>query len=383
MQLSKSSGQLAFVDLPMFLRFDAEETARPPADQANIVVPIDRPLVQRGGGVRFEGVGKTFTTPAGILRALEGVGFDVAPGEIFGVIGRSGAGKSTLIRLINGLERPSEGRVLVDGVDISWLDASGLRKVRRKIGMIFQHFNLMASRTVEDNVALPLRLAGVRKRAALARAAELLDLVGLQGRAKTYPSRLSGGQKQRVGIARALVSNPDILLCDEATSALDPETTRSILALLKDINQRLGITIVLITHEMDVIRDICDRVAVIEKGRIAEIGPVWQVFGDPQSEAARALLRQQIADASEAVAAARPDEVLFEVEFTGAEPQAPDLFTLAAALGRSSQLVNGGIERIQGRAQGRLTIAVTADPSFDRDAALARLQTIAPKSRRL
>ncbi len=380
--MSKTTRQLAFVDLPMALRFDAEERALSSADYAYTGAPVDGLLAQRGGEVRFEGVGKTFTTPTGTLQALEGVAFDVAPGEIFGVIGRSGAGKSTLIRLSNGLERPSEGRVLVDGIDIAGLDASGLRKVRRKIGMIFQHFNLMASRTVEDNVALPLRLAGVSRRAALARAADLLDLVGLQGRAKAYPNRLSGGQKQRVGIARALVSNPDILLCDEATSALDPETTRSILALLKDINRRLGITIVLITHEMEVIREICDRVAVIEKGRIAEIGPVWRVFGDPQSEAARALLRHQNGSEARDTEAAATD-ALFEVEFTGAEPNAPDLFAISQALGPGSRLVDGGIERIQGRSQGRLKIAVAANPSFDADAALARLQSVAPKSRRL
>jgi D-methionine transport system ATP-binding protein len=210
----------------------------------------------------------------------------------------------------------------------------------------------------------------------------MLELVGLSDRAKSYPSRLSGGQKQRIGIARALVSNPDILLCDEATSALDPETTRSILGLLKDINRRLGITIVLITHEMEVIREICDRVAVIEKGRIAEIGPVWQVFGDPRSEAARALLHQR-GRLDEADIAVSVLDALFEIEFTGAEPQAPDLFAIAAALGPGAKLLQGGVDRIQGRAQGRLLIALPADGSVDADAALTRLRQIAPRARQL
>ena len=211
-------------------------------------------------------------------------------GEILGIIGRSGAGKSTLIRCLNGLERPDSGEVFIEGREISRLGERELQPLRRRIGMIFQHFNLLSAKTVEDNVALPLKIEGRPKAERLARAAELLDLVGLSEKAKAYPSSLSGGQKQRVGIARALAARPALLLSDEATSALDPETTRSILALLKDINRQLGLTILLITHEMEVIRSIADRVAVIDAGRIVEQGPVWSVFAEPRSEITRSLL---------------------------------------------------------------------------------------------
>ena len=202
-------------------------------------------------------------------------------GEIFGIIGRSGAGKSTLLRTINMLERPGAGRVLIDGADVGQLDEDGLVALRRRIGMIFQHFNLLSAKTVAENVALPLRVAGVKPAAARVRVDALLDLVGLRDKADAYPAKLSGGQKQRVGIARALVHEPRILLCDEATSALDPETTQSILALLRDINRKLGLTVVLITHDMAVIREICHQVLVLDGGRKVEQGEVWRVFGDP------------------------------------------------------------------------------------------------------
>ena len=235
----------------------------------------------------------------GATPALDGVSLTVRKGEILGIIGRSGAGKSTLIRCLNGLERPDSGEVFIEGRDISRLGERELQPLRRRIGMIFQHFNLLSAKTVEDNVALPLKIEGRPKAERLKRAAELLDLVGLSEKAKAYPASLSGGQKQRVGIARALAARPALLLSDEATSALDPETTRSILALLKDINRRLGLTILLITHEMEVIRSIADRVAVIDAGRIVEEGPVWSVFADPQSEITQSLLggiRPQLPD---------------------------------------------------------------------------------------
>ena len=198
----------------------------------------------------FDGLQKRYQSPQGAVAALSDVSFSVARGEVFGIIGRSGAGKSTLLRSINMLERPSAGRVLVDGVDVGQLDEDALVGLRRRIGMIFQHFNLLSAKTVAENVALPLRVAGVKPAAARARVEALLDMVGLRDKADVYPSKLSGGQKQRVGIARALVHEPEILLCDEATSALDPETTQSILALLQDINRKLGLTVVLITHDM-------------------------------------------------------------------------------------------------------------------------------------
>ena len=205
--------------------------------------------------------------------AVDGVSLTVRKGEILGIIGRSGAGKSTLIRCLNGLERPDSGQIFVEGREITGLSERDLQPLRRRIGMIFQHFNLLSAKSVEDNVALPLKIEGRPKAERLKRAAELLELVGLADKAKAYPASLSGGQKQRVGIARALAARPALLLSDEATSALDPETTRSILALLKDINQKLGLTILLITHEMEVIRTIADRVAVIDAGRIVEEGP--------------------------------------------------------------------------------------------------------------
>ena len=249
--------------------------------------------------------------------------------------------------------------MLVDGHDVAALDEAGLIALRRRIGMIFQHFNLLAAKTVFDNVALPLRIAGWKEGEVNARVTELLQLVGLQGKHLAYPGRLSGGQKQRVGIARALVHRPEILLCDEATSALDPETTQSILALLQDINRRLGLTVVLITHEMGVIREICDQVLVLEKGRIAETGPVWRVFGEPAHAATRALLRPlehglpQDVHHDLAADGAR----VIELRYTGAGGLEPDLARIAAALGGPVRLLHGGVDRIQGHAHGRLLLS--------------------------
>jgi len=222
--------------------------------------------------------------------AIDDIAFTLGRGEVLGIIGRSGAGKSTLIRCLNGLEQPDSGKVEIDGRTISALSERELQVERRRIGMIFQHFNLLSSRTVLDNVALPLKLAGLSKRERRGRAAALLERVGLAGKEKEYPAQLSGGQKQRVGIARALASDPVLLLCDEATSALDPETTVSILALLRDINREFGLTIVIITHEMNVARRIADHVLVLAKGRVVEQGPVRQVLTHPQAEETRLLL---------------------------------------------------------------------------------------------
>ncbi|HIV03374.1 MAG TPA: ATP-binding cassette domain-containing protein [Candidatus Aphodoplasma excrementigallinarum] len=240
--------------------------------------------------IRFRGLGKTFHTKNGEVTALRGIEFDIHAGEIFGIIGMSGAGKSTLVRCINFLERPTEGTVIFDGKDMGSLRPKELRQTRRSMGMIFQQFNLLMQKTAFDNVCFPMQIAGVPKAEAHARAAELLRVVGLEERAQSYPAQLSGGQKQRVAIARALATNPKVLLCDEATSALDPTTTTSILALLKDINQRMGITIVVITHEMSVVEEICSRVAIIDDSRIAEIGKIEDIFASPKSEAARRLV---------------------------------------------------------------------------------------------
>ncbi|MDX3884630.1 MAG: ATP-binding cassette domain-containing protein [Sphingomonas sp.] len=237
--------------------------------------------------IRLENVSKRFGDGTAALSAID---LEIPRGAIFGIIGRSGAGKSTLLRLINGLEHPSEGNVLVDGALVSRLSESGLRKLRRRIGMIFQSFGLLANRTIAANVALPLELDGVARSDREARVAELLERVGIADKASSYPAELSGGQRQRVGIARALATRPEILLCDEATSALDPETTRSVLALLADLSREMGLTIVLITHEMEVIRAICSHVAVLDHGHLVEVGPVEMVFTASTRQATLALL---------------------------------------------------------------------------------------------
>lgn len=243
--------------------------------------------------INLKGITKVYGKGSNAATALSGLNLSIEKGEIFGVIGHSGAGKSTLIRCINLLERPTEGEVWVDGVELTSLNQGQLQEQRRKIGMIFQHFNLLSSATVYDNIAFPLRLAGTSRTAIDTKVKDLLALVGLEEHKGKYPSQLSGGQKQRVGIARALASDPDVLLCDEATSALDPQTTDSILKLLLDINKRFHLTIVLITHEMHVIQSICDRVAVIHGGGIVEQGKVTEVFLKPQHEVTRDFIRSE------------------------------------------------------------------------------------------
>ena len=233
---------------------------------------------------------KTFSTKSGTVEAVHDISFEVQKGDIFGIIGLSGAGKSTLVRCLNLLEKPTSGSVLINGKDLTRLSERDLRRERQKIGMIFQHFNLLMQRNVVDNVCFPLEIAGVSKKEARKRAMELLETVGLSDKAKAYPAQLSGGQKQRVAIARVLAANPQILLCDEATSALDPQTTQSILRLLKNINQQFGITIVVITHEMDVIQEICHHVLVLDHGRLAESGTVEELFRAPKTDAARKLI---------------------------------------------------------------------------------------------
>ena len=246
--------------------------------------------------IRFEHVSKTFQTKNGPFDALKDVSFEIEKGDIYGVIGYSGAGKSTLIRMVNALETPTSGNVWVEGKDIGTLNQKELRNLRKGIGMIFQQFNLLESKTIYDNVAIALKLNGVPKKDIEKRVTELLDFVELSDKKYSYPGQLSGGQKQRVGIARALANNPSILLCDEATSALDPKTTDSILELLKKINEMLHITIVIITHEMNVIQKICNKVAVMDYGQVVETGSVIQVFSDPQSDIARRFVGNLIRD---------------------------------------------------------------------------------------
>lgn len=246
--------------------------------------------------IRFEHVSKTFQTKNGPFDALKDVSFEIEKGDIYGVIGYSGAGKSTLIRMVNALETPTSGNVWVEGKDIGTLNQKELRNLRKGIGMIFQQFNLLESKTIYDNVAIALKLNGVSKKDIEKRVTELLDFVELSDKKYSYPGQLSGGQKQRVGIARALANNPSILLCDEATSALDPKTTDSILELLKKINEMLHITIVIITHEMNVIQKICNKVAVMDYGQVVETGSVIQVFSDPRSDIARRFVGNLIRD---------------------------------------------------------------------------------------
>ncbi|MBD8623909.1 methionine ABC transporter ATP-binding protein [Pseudomonas sp. CFBP 13727] len=328
--------------------------------------------------VRFIGVGKTYEGAQGPVQALQGIDLTIERGEVFGIIGRSGAGKSSLIRTINRLEQPSSGRVLIDQVDIGEFDEDRLVALRRRIGMIFQHFNLMSAKTVWQNVELPLKVAGVPQAERWRKVGELLELVGLQGKRDAYPAQLSGGQKQRVGIARALVHDPQILLCDEATSALDPETTESILALLRDINQRLGLTVILITHEMAVIRAICDRVVVLEGGQVVEQGPVWQVFGNPQHEVSRTLLAplqhglpEELRARLRSTPATPGAALVLRLRVTGAQAGEADLSSLFNLLGGQVSLLQGGIERIQGRALGNLVVAVSNSP-HDREHLLQR-----------
>jgi D-methionine transport system ATP-binding protein len=319
--------------------------------------------------VRFLNLGKTYDGQQGPVAALQNIDLDIQRGEVFGIIGRSGAGKSSLIRTINRLEQPSSGRVLIDQVDIGDFNEDALVDLRRRIGMIFQHFNLMSAKTVWQNVELPLKVAGVPKDQRQRKVAELLELVGLQDKHAAYPAQLSGGQKQRVGIARALVHDPAILLCDEATSALDPETTQSILGLLREINRRLGLTIILITHEMAVIREICDRVVVLEQGRVVEQGPVWQVFGDPQHEVSKTLLAPLQhglpEDLQQRIHAQPPQPdaaVVLDLHFSGVDNHEPDLSALFSAFGGKVSLLHGGVERIQGRALGHLVLSIAHSP---------------------
>ena len=240
--------------------------------------------------ILIQDVSKTFETKDGSVQALNHVSLSIESGDIYGIIGMSGAGKSTLVRCMNFLEVPSEGKVLIDGKSLSEFSPKELRKEREKIGMIFQHFNLLMQKNVLENVCFPLYIQGKKKAEARAKALELLEIVGLADRAKAYPAQLSGGQKQRVAIARALASAPQILLCDEATSALDPQTTSSILELLQDINQKFGITIVIITHQMSVVREICTHVAIMKDGEVKEQGLVEEIFSHPKSQVAKELI---------------------------------------------------------------------------------------------
>ncbi|MFS7195366.1 methionine ABC transporter ATP-binding protein [Rahnella inusitata] len=324
--------------------------------------------------VRLHRVSRRF----GTTQALKDVSLTVRRGEILGLIGRSGAGKSTLIRCLNGLEQPDDGVIEIEGHAITGLSEKALQSVRSRVGMVFQHFNLLSAKTVEQNVALPLKIAGYDKARRQARVAELLALVGLEDKAKNYPAALSGGQKQRVGIARALAASPALLLCDEATSALDPETTRSILALLQSLNQTLGITILLITHEMEVIKKIAHRVAVINGGEIIEEGPVWQVFAHPQSQLTRTLLQGLLPQLPEALAErltpVRQGEAIYSVHYAGQGRQGEILTLMATELPGQFRLIQGGVDHIQHYAIVRFFFSVPVDNAASEQAVLHWLE---------
>ncbi|WP_213422546.1 methionine ABC transporter ATP-binding protein [Bhargavaea massiliensis] len=317
--------------------------------------------------IEFKQVSKTFRLGNRDVHAVKNVSLTVEQGDIYGIIGFSGAGKSTLLRLVNLLERPTEGTIEIQGVNVASLPAKELRKQRRNIGMIFQNFNLFNSRTVAGNVAYPLKLAGTPKSEIAVRVEELLRFVGLGDKANDYPDQLSGGQKQRVGIARALATNPDILICDEATSALDPDTTADVLRLLKKVNRELGITILLITHEMEVIQSICSKVAVMENGEVIESGGVFDVFTNPGHETTRRFIRSVQQDLpSPGVLAewrATGGGKLYRLLFKGAIANEPVLSKVTAKHGVTFNIVYGSVRELQERLFGNLIVSFLGEPA--------------------
>lgn len=317
------------------------------------MMSLDNPII------RLDGLGKEFKGSQGTVRALEDINLEIVAGEIFGIIGLSGAGKSTLVRCMNFLEAPTEGEVYYDGAPLSKMSEKELRKVRQSMGMIFQQFNLLAQRNVLQNICFPLEIAGTPKEEAKSRARELLGLVGLKDRENAYPSQLSGGQKQRVAIARALATNPKVILCDEATSALDPNTTKAILQLLKEINKTLGVTVIVITHEMSVIEAICDRVAIIDQSRIAEMGNVTKIFSGPKSKIGRQLI---LGDAAKQAEFGKGR--LFRITFDGLSSNEPVISNVVLACKVPVNIMYAATRDINGTAAGQMIIEL---PDRDED----------------
>ena len=303
--------------------------------------------------IELRGLSKTFGSGEGQVAALQKVSIGVQPGEIFGIIGLSGAGKSTLVRCINLLERPDEGQVLFHGKDLMTMGNKELRAVRRKISMIFQSFNLLDQRTSLDNICFPLELAGVSRADAKKRAEELLETVGLPDKANSYPVQLSGGQKQRIAIARALASDPEVLLCDEATSALDPQTTDSILKLLQTISRERKITVIIITHQMSVIEQICNRVAILDSGVVAEIGEVEKVFSNPQSKAGRRLVTPDVA-----LPLSTWEGPVARIAFNGNMSEEPIIASVAVELGIKLSILGAGTRNVDGKAFGAMLVSL-------------------------
>ena len=321
--------------------------------------------------IELRHISKDFGTGEHAVHAVQDVSLTVETGEIFGIIGLSGAGKSTLVRCINLLERPTSGEVLLDGQELTALPPKQLRQTRKKIGMIFQHFNLMPSRTVAGNVAYPLRGSGLSREQIAAKVQSLLELVGIGDKADAFPSQLSGGQKQRVAIARALANDPSVLLCDEATSALDPQTTKAILHLLRDLNAKLGLTIVLITHEMAVVREICHRVAVMEHGRVAEQGEVFNVFVDPRQDITRSFIRttsnlqkvEELIAADSPVTRLKPGELIIRLSYVQRNAAEPLISVVTKLFDVSLNIIFADINIVQDAPIGGTVAIISGERS--------------------
>lgn len=322
--------------------------------------------------IELKDLSKTFVTKDARVEALKGINLAIDSGEIYGIIGMSGAGKSTLVRCFNYLEVPSGGQVLIEGQDLSTLSEKELRALRGDIAMIFQHFNLLLQKSVLDNVIVPLLIKGVNKKAARARGLELLATVGLQEKAKAYPAQLSGGQKQRVAIARALASDPQILLCDEATSALDPQTTKSILALLREINQKLGLTIVIITHQMEVVREACTRVAIMAEGVLVEEGSVEAIFDNPQTKAAKRLLLSDKGTDGEVLKDSKVREILqggrqIRIVFTENSAFEPVISNVILKFNTPINILGADTKNVGGIAKGEMLIRLPEEEALQQE----------------
>ena len=307
--------------------------------------------------IELKHISKTFPTADGVFQALDDINLTIRDGDIFGIVGMSGAGKSTLVRCINLLERPTSGQVVIDGKDLCVMPAKELIQQRRSISMIFQQFNLLMQRTCLKNICFPMEIAGVKAADAQKKAKELLEIVGLPDKADAYPAQLSGGQKQRIAIARALASDPKILLCDEATSALDPKTTQDILKLVKDINQRLGITVVVITHEMAVVEEICTHVAILDHGVLQESGTVEDIFSNPQTEAGRRLVYP-----NGVVIDQLPAANVIRIAFNGGSSYEPLIASLAIDCGVKVNILGADTRNIDGKAFGTMLLGLPTDP---------------------
>ena len=319
--------------------------------------------------IELKNVSKTFDSGTGEVDALKNVSLTIEDGDIYGIIGMSGAGKSTLVRCINLLERPTSGEVIVNGEHLDTMSPSQLRSARRDITMIFQHFNLLMQRTCLKNICFPMEISGVKKTDAEKKARELLELVGLPDKADAYPAQLSGGQKQRIAIARALATNPKVLLCDEATSALDPNTTHAILTLIKDINKKLGITVVVITHQMSVVEEICDQVAILDGGVVVEQGAVAEIFSNPKTAAAKRLVAPNGGSAARDLSSFAPDDHVVRVTFNGSSTAKPLVASLAAEKGILVSVLSADTRDLNGQCYGSMLLKLPADVEQAKQAA--------------